>query len=250
MSKVFLAGLAVAALAAGAMPAAAADLSTWPIYKAPTITPSYYNWSGFYVGGHIGGGWADKDWTQTFPGGLAGNSASFRADGLIGGGQIGYNWQSGNWVFGLEADASWSGQSGSGVQNPLTAWTSTTDINWFGTVTGRVGYAWDRVLVYGKGGVAWANEDHSQTFGGVLVSSTSSTPTGWTIGLGLEYAFGNNWSAKVEYNYLDLGNKNINFVNATPVQPSNSFDIDQKMHVVKFGVNYRFDWGAPITARY
>jgi outer membrane immunogenic protein len=250
MNKTFLAGLAIAALAIGALPAAAADLGNQPVYRAPTITPSYYNWSGFYVGGQAGGAWADKNWTQTFPGALAGNAAAFSADGFIAGGQIGYNWQAGSWVFGIEADANWSNQSGSGVQTPLTAWTSSTDVNWFGTVTGRVGYAWDRVLIYGKGGFAWANEDHSQTFGGVPVSSTSSTPVGWTVGAGVEYALSTNWSAKVEYNYIDLGVKNIGFANPGTPQPTNAFDINQTMQVVKFGVNYRFDWGAPIGARY
>ena len=253
MNKILLAGFAVASLALGALPAAAADLGNQPVYRAPTLTPSYYNWSGFYVGGHVGGAWADKDWNQTFPGAFASNGTSFSADGFIGGGQLGYNWQTGNWVFGVEADLSWSGQSGSGVQTPLTAWTSFTDINWIGTVTGRVGYAWDRVLVYGKGGIAWANEDHSQSFNGVLVSSTSATPVGWTVGLGLEYAFGNNWSAKIEYDYIDLGNKNVGFTNVSPapgVRAVDGFNIDQTMQQVKFGVNYRFNWGAPIVARY
>ncbi len=248
MKKILLAGLALSVL--GALPAAAADLSTQPIYKAPTITPSYYNWTGFYVGGHVGGAWSDKDWTQTFPAAALGNGASFHADGFIGGGQIGYNWQAGSWVFGLEADASWSGQSGSGIQSPLAAWTSSTDVNWFGTVTGRVGYAWDRVLIYGKGGVALANEDYSQTFGGLPVSSTSSNAVGWTVGAGVEYALSNNWSAKIEYNYMDFGKRNIGFSNPGTPQPTNAFDIDQTMQVVKFGVNYRFNWGAPIVARY
>jgi outer membrane immunogenic protein len=256
MNKILLAGFAVASLALGALPAAAADIGNQPAYRAPTLTPSYYNWTGFYVGGHVGGAWADKDWSQTFPGGapFSSNGTSFSADGFIGGGQIGYNWQTGNWVFGVEGDVSWSGQSGSGVQAaPFTAWTSFTDVNWIGTVTGRVGYAWDRVLVYGKGGVAWANEDHSQAFNGVQVSSTSSTHVGWTVGLGLEYAFGNNWSAKIEYDYIDLGTKNIGFANAPPAPGARAvdgFNIDQTMQQVKFGVNYRFNWGAPIVARY
>lgn len=253
MKKTLVASFALAACAFGALPASAADIATQPVYRAPTITPSYYNWSGFYVGGHIGGAWASKDWSQTFPGTFAGNASSFNADGFIGGGQIGYNWQTGNWVFGIEADASWSGQSGSGAQAPLAAWTSFTDINWFGTVTGRVGYAWDRVLIYGKGGVAWADEDHSQSFNGVPVSSTGTTHTGWTAGVGLEYALSDNWSAKIEYNYIDFGTKNVGFANVPPapgVRAIDAFDIDQTMHVVKFGVNYRFNWGAPIVARY
>src|SRR6266705_5884204 len=164
MKRALLAGFAVAALAVGALPAAAADVATRPIYKAPTLTPTYYNWSGFYVGGHVGGAWSDKDWTQTAPGAFVGNAASFNADGFIAGGQIGYNWQTGNWVFGIEGQLSWSGADGAGVQTITPAWTSSTDINWIGTVTGRVGYAWDRLMIYGKAGFAWANEDHRQTF--------------------------------------------------------------------------------------
>ena len=252
MNKAFVAGLAVAALALGVPPASAADVDTRPVYKAPPITPSYYNWSGFYVGGHVGGAWADKNWTQTFPGAFTGNTSSFSADGFIGGGQIGYNWQTGALVFGVEADASKSGQSGSGAQT-VPGWTSATDINWIGTVTGRVGYAWDRMMLYGKGGFAWADEDHSQSLGGVLVSTTNASHTGWTLGLGLEYAITNNWSAKIEYNYIDLGARNVGFANAVPPTPGaravDGFDIDQTMHVVKFGVNYRFDWGSPIIPR-
>jgi outer membrane immunogenic protein len=258
MKTIAFAGFALATLMSGVLPAVAADLSTRPVYKAPPITPSYYNWSGFYVGGHVGGAWADKDWTQTFPAAFGGNAASFDANGFIGGGQIGYNWQTGSWVFGIEADASWSGQSGSAVQTNTPAWTSSTDINRFGTVTGRLGFAWDRVLVYGKGGFAWANEDHAQTFtpvGGptALVSSTSATHTGWTVGAGLEYALSDNWSAKVEYNYIDLGTRSVGFANGAPAPAAravDSFDVDQTMHVVKFGVNYRFNWGAPIVSRY
>ena len=240
MNKALLVGFAIAAFAAGVLPAAAADVDTRPVYKAPTITPSYYNWSGFYVGGHVGGAWADKNWTQTFPGAFTGNASSFSADGFIGGGQIGYNWQTGALVFGIEADASKSGQSGSGAQT-VPGWTSSTDINWIGTVTGRVGYAWDRVMVYGKGGFAWADEDHSQSLGGVLVSSTNASHTGWTLGLGLEYAITNNWSAKIEYNYMDFGSSSPAFCSAAGA--CTTFNIDKTAQIALFGVNYRFGGG-------
>jgi outer membrane immunogenic protein len=238
--------------------ALAADMAA-PVYtKAPVIPVVVYDWTGFYIGGNIGYSWDRSSTTQSFYDGPTGTTllssypSSFNLDGVIGGGQIGYNWQTGALVFGIEADASKSGQSGSGAQT-VPGWTSSTDINWIGTVTGRVGYAWDRVMVYGKGGFAWADEDHSQSLGGVLVSSTNASHTGWTLGLGLEYAITNNWSAKIEYNYIDLGARNVGFANVAPAPGARAvdgFDIDQTMHVVKFGVNYRFDWGAPIISRY
>jgi opacity protein-like surface antigen len=125
-------------------------------------------------------------------------------------------------------------------------WASFTDINWFGTATGRIGYAWDRVLVYGKGGFAWADETHSQTFkpgGGVtnVVSTVDNVHTGWTAGAGIEVALWDNWTGKVEYNYFDLGRENLVFNNTLAVARAiDNWDIEQRFHVVKAGVNYRW----------
>src|SRR5258707_15379487 len=120
MKKILSAGAVLSALMMGALPTAAADLSTRPIYKAPTITPSYYNWTGFYVGGHIGGAWSDKDWTQTFPAGPAalGNAAPVSAHGFIGGRQIREKMETRSWGVGIEGRPRGRGQTGPGAPAP------------------------------------------------------------------------------------------------------------------------------------
>jgi len=228
--------IAASAIALGvSQSASAADLGRAPVYKSPVMAP--FSWTGLYLGVHIGGAWANDNWSQI------GNAASFDSSGFIGGGQIGYNWQfAPNWVLGVEADVSGSTQSGSGIQT-RAGWSSATDINAFGTVTGRLGYAIDRTLIYFKGGFVWADETVKQSFGGVQVASAGFNPTGWTIGGGVEWAFWDNWSAKVEYNYYDLGTNGFSFANLAPAPVAfDAFNNNQTMHVIKAGLNYRFNW--------
>ena len=132
---------------------------------------------------------------------------------MLAGGQIGYNFQTGNFVFGIEGDFAWTGVDGgfSGRNNNGPAsWNA--DMNWLGMLTGRVGYAFNNVLVYIKGGAAWADEDYTHPATGgqlqALYYSGGKTRSGWTLGGGVEYAFTPNWSFKVEYNYVDFGSKN------------------------------------------
>jgi outer membrane immunogenic protein len=258
MKKALLAGAALAALTIGALPAAAADLATRPVYKAPVAVPVAYNWSGFYIGGHVGYGWGEKDWDQTFTtpgfGAAFPNRSTSNVDGFLGGGQVGINWQSGMWVFGLEGDFSWTDADGCGRQSISPGFNNCTSVNWYATATGRLGVAFDRSLLYVKGGAAFVDEDHfvaNTVFPTGGATSTSNTRTGWTVGGGLEYALWDNWSAKIEYNFMDFGTDNRAFtytgINAGLTE---RYDIDQQVHVVKFGVNYRFNWGAPIVAKY
>jgi outer membrane immunogenic protein len=254
MKSIFGAGVAALVIFGTAGSAFSADLPGRP-YEPPQVmpVPVVAGWSGAYVGVHIGWGSADKDWAQTSPAAFAagGNSASFTADGIIGGGQIGYNWQMGNWVFGGEVDISGSGMSGDATQSFTPTWRSNTHINWLGTVTGRVGMVWDRVLLYAKGGFAWADEDHFQQFtpaGGVAteVSRINNTHTGWIVGAGVEVALWANWTGKIEYNYVDLGTETgLTFTNAAPAPGARATDIwsiDQQIHMVKFGANYHFHY--------
>ena len=235
MRRGVLALAGAALLSTGAM---AADLRA-PVYKAPPagVLPVAYDWTGFYIGGHIGYGWAQNNWTDSF--GLV--STGNDANGILGGGQVGYNYQIGQFVLGVEGDFSAAGISGG-----TTALSSNfnTNVDWTSTVTGRLGMAFDRWLVYGKGGVAWGRSRYSTNFytfpGAVEVSDTR---VGWTAGAGVEYAFAPQWTARLEYDYLDFGNKSVSFA------PGFSTNIDQQVHQVKFGVNYKF--GAnPIMARY
>jgi outer membrane immunogenic protein len=121
-----------------------------------------------------------------------------------------------------------------------------------GTATTRLGYAWDRVLVYSKLGAAWAHYDYNDnlTLGGVSVynSSASETRSGWTVGTGIEWAFLDNWSAKVEYDYIDFGRRTVDFASVGPI-PVN-LDVDQRISQVKVGLNYRFGGMGPIVAKY
>lgn len=246
--------LALSALLA--TPVMAADLRM-PVKAPPPVAVAVYNWTGFYVGAHVGGAWGDKDWTfvdanqvlvvpPSFP-----SFGSHSVSGIIAGGQVGYNWQApgSNWVLGIEAQVSWSNADG---QHELffqgTGVGFRTDVEWLGTVAGRLGYAFGQVLVYGKGGFAFAHDkfesfDPSNTANRV---SSDDTRTGWMAGGGIELALGGNWSAKAEYNYMDLGKRDVTFVRpALTVR----YDVDQQMHVAKFGINYRFG-AAPVVARY
>ena len=118
------------------------------------------------------------------------------------------------------------------------------------TAAGRIGYAFNNLLLYAKGGAAFIDEDHFiiDTPTGFTLASASKTRTGWMVGGGLEWGFTPNWSAKIEYNFMDFGNEAITF--AVVGVPAINIDIDQQVHVVKGGINYRFNWGAPVAARY
>jgi outer membrane immunogenic protein len=230
-------------VAFGATAASAADLRARPAYKAePVSYVPYYNWTGFYIGAHIGGAWADKSWSAPGVGALGGHTG----DGFIGGGQIGYNWQTGPWVFGIEADFTWADLKGSNVDLAFPTFTNTTTVDFFGSIAGRVGYAWNNWMLYLKLGGAWANDDY-RTSNGIVTQTGSDTRWGWMIGTGVEYGLTPNWSVKLEYNYMDFGTDRV------ILQPGAfNTDIDQYIHVLKVGVNYRFGgFGkAPVPARY
>ena len=219
----------------------AADMRM-PVKAPPAPVQTYgYNWTGFYIGGHVGGAWAEKDWVAEGFGPLG----SQKIDGFIGGGQVGFNYQVGALVWGVEADFSWANLDGSFTDTVFFG-DNTTTVKWFGTVTGRIGYAWDRTLLYVKGGGAWVRDVYAITDDSGFFAETRETRWGWTVGAGLEYGLTPNWSVKVEYNYLDFGTERIRF--APDFGAPFERDADQQIHVVKFGINYRF--GGPVVARY
>jgi outer membrane immunogenic protein len=208
----------------------AADLAQ-PVLKAPAVAPAAIrDWSGFYLGGHVGWAATDKDWFVFVNG--AGTSHS--ADGFVGGGQAGYNWQSGNWIFGIEADASFADLSGSSACPQIT-FTCRSKVEWTATLAGRFGYAFGPVLFYARGGGAWV-QDKFQMDSPFTTTVSTDDPirAGWTVGAGIEYAFDTNWSGKVEYGYMDFGHKVSGF--GAPVEA----DIEQTLHRVIVGLNYRF----------
>jgi len=213
----------------------AADLPPAPrVAPAPPIAyaPPVYNWTGFYIGGHVGGGWENSSWTDPFFGG----NNSFNNSGFLGGVQAGANAQF-NWlVLGVEGDFSWTGIKGSGTDSIGDS--INTNVNWTSTVTGRAGVAFDRLLVYGKGGLAIAYDQSSLTDIAGVTSNTNLTRTGWTAGAGLEYGLAPNWSAKVEYDYLGFGSQPLNF--NTPLLGPVTSNATLNVQEVKAGINYRF----------
>ena len=212
MKKILLATVALAALAA---PAAAADLAARPTYtKAPVLAP-LPSWAGFYLGAV--GGYATEDaGTKALKGGFAG-------------GTVGYNWQQGPLVFGLEADAAWADINATvGIPGVFGL---TDRIESTGTVRGRIGYAFDTVLLYGTGGYAWGNNKLSATVGGVAGSETKFL-SGWAAGAGVEWMFAPKWSLKGEYLYKSLESSTY-FGGAVPLGTLN-------LHTFQVGVNYHF----------
>jgi outer membrane immunogenic protein len=253
MKKLILAGAAVLALAS-AMPATAADIPV-PAYQ-PARAVVLFSWTGFYIGAHGGGGWGRKETTSvpyTFGGALiAPAPATIDVSGGLAGGQIGANYQVDSWVFGAEAQASWSNLTGSttcvgtsttaGVATPVSG-SCNVKVDALGTIAGRVGWALDRLLVYGKGGLAWTNDHYNWNSATVLQPSLAANETrwGWMVGAGVEYAFLDSWSGKIEYNYMGLGTRTPNFTSANGFT-SVTYSIRESISVVKLGINYRFGY--------
>jgi outer membrane immunogenic protein len=214
--------------------ATAADM---PV-KAPRMpTAISYNWTGFYGGLNGGYAWGTSSWRDDPALGLT-DLGSHTTRGGIFGGQVGYNWQDRSLVLGLEADVNWASIKGSHV-DPAGS-DLNTKVSWLGTLVGRVGYAQNQALLYGLAGATWATFKY-QDFtapGAGLNGENSGTRWGYTVGGGLEYAFAMNWSAKVEYNYLDFGTRRLGFSGG--VSPAFTQDITERMHLMKIGVNYRF----------
>jgi outer membrane immunogenic protein len=236
MKKILLATVALVAF--GAAPALAADLAARPYTKAPAYAPALpiYNWTGFYIGGHVGGAFAGDN--------SIGTGVTASSDGkFLGGVQAGYDYQfAPNWVFGIEGQYSWLSGTNSSVSFVSGGGTYTYADNQRGlaSVTGRLGYTWGPALLYVKGGWAYADYKSSLTLAGVGTVSSTSSQDGYTVGAGLEYLFTQNWSGKIEYQYYDFGNVDLGA----------GFTAKNDQHVVKAGLNYRFNWGGPVVAKY
>jgi outer membrane immunogenic protein len=286
-------GMAAAAsmLASGAF---AADMAPKMYTKAPVIPAVIYDWTGFYIGGNAGYSWGrertDGNLTGTqsvsefrtagptlVPGfpvvtTLATLPLTGRANvnGFVGGGQAGYNWQRGTWLFGLEGDIQGSDERGSGDVCTIAGCpagssilTANYKLDWFGTARGRVGFLpTDRVLLYATGGLAYG---HLSANAPLVPLSWGSTRAGWTVGAGAEVALDPHWSVKIEYLYMDLGNIGGSGASATTVTnaldtPSRGFNTVTTTtlasafntrftdNILRVGVNYRF--GGPVVAKY
>jgi len=280
------AALAAVAVAGFASVASAADM---PMKAAPIVAPvATYNWTGFYIGANVGGGWGSRNLNYSpndpiavglfsFTAGTGGPapSTSFTSSGVLGGLQLGYNWQfNHNWLVGIETDFDWSGMKGTasstGIQfnGDSIAATADEQIKWFGTVRARLGYLpADRLLTYVTGGFAYGRIDHTGSYvdsgpsgftgngGGIsyicfpaktcLAGSSSSVATGWTVGGGFEYALWNNLTLKAEYLYVSLGSTSLTetalaFFGGTVPSSFNANYSHTNFNVARVGLNYRF----------
>ncbi|MDP2358934.1 MAG: outer membrane beta-barrel protein [Beijerinckiaceae bacterium] len=257
----------LALLAGGAL---AADLPVRAPAPAPVYAP-VFTWTGFYVG--VNGGYGGDKFQYPYGGDIFGiaysGKPSITSSGALFGAQIGYNWQFANrWVIGVEADYQWSNIEGQvNINGAVVGFgnanvTAGSEVTSFGTIRARLGYGWDRALLYVTGGWAYGRVDSAGAvalcpagggacFGGGL--SRGTTHNGWVAGLGLEYALTNNLSFKTEYLYVDLGDKNLYSAVYPGIRSSANLDVETRFHVVRAGLNYRFNWGAvsgPVVAAY
>jgi len=232
-----LSALVLLASVAALSPALGADLPpqapvSVPSYKAPVAVP--FSWTGFYMGAHAGYGWSSFSGTDP----ADGTTSTVDAKGFLAGGQTGFNYQMGALVLGVEGDfaASWV-KNNATLADPGFSLSGTVKNDWFGTAAGRVGYALDRTLFYGKAGGAWTRDKFDVTASDGSTGTGAFSRTGWMAGAGVEYAFTNNVTAKLEYDYLDFGaiNEQLTTTGALAAAPS-----IVKLHtsIVKIGINY------------
>ncbi|WP_291861772.1 outer membrane beta-barrel protein [Bradyrhizobium sp.] len=253
MKKFLMGTVGLVALSLSA-PASAADMRARPYTKAPPpIVAPIYNWGGLYIGANGGYGWSRNCWDFVSLAGVpfTGGQGCHDADGAVAGGQIGYRWQSNQFVFGLEAQGNWADLEGGSASTPTLAGVVDTNsrVQAFGLFTGQVGYAWNNVLLYAKGGAAVVDSRHFHTLAGtnVLFNSTDNTRWGATVGVGLEVGFAPNWSVGVAYDHLFIGRDTLSFA-ASPIGVATTNSINQDVDLVTARINYR--WGGPPVARY
>jgi len=230
---------------AGLSAATAADLPQAPP-PAPIIAAPIFTWTGFYAGVNAGWGWRDSNRQSVILGGAVPGTLFFPDNGdggFTGGGQIGYNYQIGSLVIGLETDIQWADTDQDETVAFLPAGVPGTFVpgefrsnlsDWYGTVRARVGYSFDRFLPYVTGGFAYGNVKNKIS-DGVFAGSNDNTQYGWTVGAGLEYAFTNNLTAKLEYLYVDLDKESFNVPGGTFTS-----NVETKFSVVRAGLNYKF----------
>ncbi|MGB8277440.1 MAG: outer membrane protein [Methylovirgula sp.] len=257
--KLFAAAIAVSVIAG---PALASDLPTTkgpPAYLPP---PAVFTWTGVYVGGQVGYQWGDSS-TTLFPDLFNIGLPGYEPNGVTGGVHVGYNYQMGQFVFGLEGDANGLSYYGSNTLDPITAsFTYSTRETVDGSIRGRVGYAWDHALFYATGGLAIGEFNNTYNLSIAYYETLPVDPTftasrsvwttrvGWTVGGGVEYALDNNWSVRGEYRYTDYGYFNELQIDSTGYDWFRKHETDNK---VQIGFSYKFDLfapPAPVVAKY
>jgi outer membrane immunogenic protein len=248
--KKFLVGMiGFVALSGSAM---AADLPARTYKAPPPPIVAVYDWTGFYIGANGGWGSSRNCWGLVpLAGATIADGCASRSGGLIGG-QVGYRWQSGQFVFGLEGQGDWADLRGSRVSifNPL--FSTGLRVDALGLITGQIGYAWNASLFYLKGGAATTRNrfDVFTTAGGINVASASSNRWGGTVGVGWEYGFTPNWAFGIEYDHLFMGDSNNSFSVPNPLLAGAVNRISQDVDLVTLRLNYRFGGPGAVVARY
>jgi outer membrane immunogenic protein len=249
MKKLLLGVIGIVALSGSAT---AADLAARPYKAPPPVLAAIYDWSGFYIGANGGWGSSRDCWGVVPVGGVTISDGCASRSGGVFGGQLGYRWQTGQFVFGLEGQGDWADLHGSRVSviNPL--FTTGVRVDAIGLFTGQIGYAWNAALLYLKGGAATTRSrfDVTTTAGLVNVASASSTRWGGTVGVGFEYGFAPNWSAAIEYDRLFMGDANNSFSVVNPLLAGAANRIGQDVDLLTVRINYRFGGQSPVVARY
>jgi outer membrane immunogenic protein len=251
MNKFLLGTVGILAVGLAA-PASAADLPARTYSKAPMMAPApMIDWSGFYIGAEGGYGFGSD--RLFFPGPLT-STGRFDTSGAMAGGVIGYNWQApgSSWVFGVEGNFDWADIGGTAVC-PAAAFDCRTNLNEIFTGTGRIGYAWSSVLLYAKGGYAWTNDRADVVIPGTGIvndGTSRSGRDGYTLGVGLEYMFAPSWSAKVEYDYYNFSSKTLNGNTPGGAFVESITMSNYSVNAIKAGINYHFNFGGPVVARY
>jgi outer membrane immunogenic protein len=221
-----------------------------PPYAPPVYVPPAFTWTGFYLGGNLGAAWALNTMTDTQ---LGLNLSNGSNNGVfIGGGQLGFNWQISNVVLGFEWDLDGvanNNNPGNGLFIPAVGTIQVTPNNkWLTTLAARFGVTNGHWLFYGKAGGGWVGNDNftvtNVTPGASITGSNRNTNSGWLVGAGIEWAFANHWSAKLEYDYLELGSQTFTVPAGSPFLANDIFTVSNRnIQMVKVGINYLFNWG-------
>jgi outer membrane immunogenic protein len=245
MPKLFHSLAALSVLLVASVAANAADMQV-PVKAPPPVMPPPFSWTGFYIGGNLGGAWTNSTINDSLFG-LSfsnGNNAVF-----VAGGQVGLNYQIGNVVLGVEGDFDWAANNNNsvtGVVGPLGhTFSASANDRWMATVAGRLGYAFDHWLIYAKGGGGWVGANSftvtDVTTGASVNAGSSNTISGWLVGGGLEWAFANNWSIRAEYDYFGLSGRSLTVPATFPILAGDTFTTGKNnIQMATVGINYRF----------
>ena len=233
----------------------AADMPVKAVAKAPALVAAPFSWTGPYLGVHCGYAWGRSTTSSSdgFDEAPPAISVPVNDSGWTCGGQAGFNWQAANWVYGVESDLGYLRLYGETLRNTPGDHFATAKFGWYGTLTGRIGPTWDRSMLYLKGGAAVARirntggDDNPSNPDSSDFTDSNKTKWGWALGAGFEQALQPNWSWKVEYLYMDFGKT------SSGNQDGDTYEHRNKVHTVKFGLNYRFATGkapAPVVTKY